>query len=75
MPGTVHLPEQLLCHPVTQLQGRLCSIANTFMQTFVHHWLLYEVNMPPLKLHIYVAIETAAASGVLQGIALCSDPS
>jgi len=73
MPGTVQLPEQLLCHPVKQLKGRLCSSADSFMQTYVHHLLLHEVNMPPLQLHICMADETSAANGVPQGIALRSD--
>ncbi len=73
MLGTVQLPEQLFCPPVTQLQGRLCNIASTSMPTFVHHRQLHEVKIPSLLLHICVANETAAASGSPQGIALCSD--
>ena len=64
MLGTVLLPEQLFWPPVTQLQGRLCSIANTFMPMFVHHRLVHKVNMPSLLLHICVANETAASSGL-----------
>ena len=63
----VQLPEQLLCHSVIRLTGRLCSIANSFMQTYVHH-LLYEVNISPP--HMYMAHETSAANGVLQGMAI-----
>ncbi len=75
MLGTVQLPEQLFCPPVTELQGRLCSIASTSMPTFVHHPMrqLHEVKIPSLQLHICVANEAAAASGLPQGIALCSD--
>jgi len=73
MLGTVQLPEQLFCPPLTQWQGRLCSIASTFIPTFVHCRPLHEVNIPSLVLHICVANETAAASGPPQGLALCSD--
>ena len=73
MPGTVQLREQLLCHPATQMKGRLCNSANIFMQTYLHHLLLHEVNMPPLQLHVCMANETSAAIGVPRGMALCSD--
>ncbi len=71
MPQTVQLPEHLLCHPVTRLEGRPCSIANSFMQTYVQH-LLYEVNISPPHLHIFVANEISPATGVLvlQGMAI-----
>lgn len=61
MPGTVQLPEQLLCHPAKQLKGRLCSSANNFMQTYAHHLLLHEVNLHALQLHVFVASDASAA--------------
>ena len=48
MLGIVQLPEQLLCHPAIRSSGRLCSSTDSFTQTFVHHMLLHEVNMPHL---------------------------
>ena len=72
MPGTVQLPEQLLCHPVTQLRDRLCSSTDRFISTYVHHLLLHEVNTPPLQLHICMSNEIAAASRVPHGIAIHS---
>ncbi len=61
MPGTVQLPEQLLCRPVKQLKGRLCNSANSFMQTYAHQLLLHEVNLHALQLHTVVANEASAA--------------
>ena len=51
------LPKQLLCHPAIRLTGRICSSVDSFMQTYVHHLLLHEVNMSPLQLHICMANE------------------
>ena len=61
MLGTVQLPEQLLCHPAIRLTGRLCSSTDSFMQTYVHHLLLHEVN---LQLRKCMAHGTSAASAL-----------
>ena len=64
MLGIVQLHEQLLCHPAIQLKGRLCGSADSSMQTYAHHLLLHEVNLPCLQLHICMANQTSAASAL-----------